>query len=152
MYPFKRNLKGNWKCIFCIFMQKKGRHCITITRVFSHLFAFMMYMALVSRFHLFTSIISRHIAALYIFFPLQCFDQSTVIIVTMFSKQINKRMQMNAHSGKAMNCNLSGFYWTYLSTCGVFLMLNHSVDIIYIEKYINSHRTKHFVLCVACLL
>lgn len=134
-------------------MLKKGRHCITITGVFSRLFAFMMYMALVSRFHLFTSIISQHIAALYFFFLLQCFDQSTVIIVTVFSKQINERMQMNAHSGKAMNCNLSGFYWTYLSTCGVFfLMLSRSVDIKYIEKFINSHRTKHFVLCVACLL
>lgn len=105
-------------------MQKKGRHCITITRVFSRLFAFMMYMALVSRFHLFTSIISRHIAAfILLFFLLQCFDQSTVVIVTLFSKQINQRMQMNAHSGKAMNCNLSGFYWTYLSTCG-FVFFN----------------------------
>lgn len=105
-------------------MQKKGRHCITITRVFGRLFAFMMYMALVSRFHLFTSIISRHIAALYFFFfLLQCFDQSTVIIVTMFSKQINERMQKNAHSGKAMNCNQTGFYWTYLSTCRVFFIV-----------------------------
>lgn len=61
---------------------------------------------------------------------------------------------MNAHSGKAMNCNLSGFHWTYLSTCGLFFfsMLSHCVDIKYIEKFINSHRTKHFVLCVACLL
>lgn len=97
--------------------------------------------------------ISTHCSFILFFFLLQCFDQSTVIIVTMFSKQINEWMQMNAHSGKAMNCNLSGFYWTYLSTCGVFfLMLSHSVVIKYIEKFINSHRTKHFVLCVACLL
>lgn len=50
----------------------------------------------------------------FFFFLLRCFDQSTVIIVTMFSKQNNERLQMNEHSGKAMNCNLSGFYWTYL--------------------------------------
>lgn len=64
--------------------------------------------------------ISTHCSFILFFFLLQCFDQSTVIIVTMFSKQINEWMQMNAHSGKAMNCNLSGFYWTYLSTCGFF--------------------------------
>lgn len=96
--------------------------------------------------------ISTHCSFILFFFLLQCFDQSTVIIVTMFSKQINERMQKNAHSGKAMNCNQTGFYWTYLSTCRVFLLLSHSVDIKYIEKLINSHRTKHFVLCVACLL
>lgn len=80
-----------------------------------------MYMALVSSFHLFTSITSWHIAALYIFF-FSCgvFDQSTVIIVTMFSKRINERLQVNERSGKAMNCDLSGFYWTYLGLVGFF--------------------------------
>lgn len=122
-YPFKRNLKGNWKCIFCIFMQKKGRHCITIPECSSHLFALMMYMALVSRFHLFTSIMSWHMAALHFFFLLWCFDQSTVI-VTVFSKWINERLHMNGRSGKAMNCNLSGFYWTYLVLVFVVFFFN----------------------------
>lgn len=67
--------------------------------------------------------ISTHCSFILFFFLLQCFDQSTVIIVTMFSKQINERMQKNAHSGKAMNCNQTGFYWTYLSTCRVFFIV-----------------------------
>lgn len=97
--------------------------------------------------------ISTHCSFIIFFFLLQCFDRSTVIIVTMFCKQINERMQMNAHSGKAMNCNLSGFYWTCLMwVLFFFSMLSCSVDIKYIEKFTNSHRTKHFVLCVACLL
>lgn len=59
---------------------------------------------------------------------------------------------MNGRSGKAMNCNLSGFYWTYLVLVFFFLKLSRSVEIKYVEKFINSHRTKHFVLYVACLL
>lgn len=60
---------------------------------------------------------------------------------------------MNERSGKAMKCNLSGFYWTYLVLVGFFFkMLSRSVELKYIEKFINSHRTKHFVLYVACLL
>lgn len=55
-----------------------------------------------------------HCSFIHFYFLLRCFDQSTVIIVTMFSKQINERLQMNERSGKAMNGNLSGFYWTYL--------------------------------------
>lgn len=36
---------------------------------------------------------------------------------------------MNECSGKAMNCNLSGFYWTYLVLVGFFKMLSRSVEI-----------------------
>lgn len=43
---------------------EKGKTLYHNTRVFGRLFALMMYMALVSRFHLFTSIMSWHIAAL----------------------------------------------------------------------------------------
>lgn len=48
---------------------------------------------------------------------------------------------MNEHSGKAMNCNLSGFYWTYLVLVGFFLNVKSFCGKRYIEKFINSHRT-----------
>lgn len=90
-------------------MQKKGKTLYHSTRVFGCLFALMMYMALVSRFHLCTSISLDTLQLYTFFFLLRCFDQSTVIVVTMFSRRINERLQMNECSGKAMDCNLSGF-------------------------------------------
>lgn len=127
-YPFERNLKRNWKCIFCIFMQKKkqkredtvSQYQSVRSFVCSHdVYGFSQQVSSLYKYYVLT-----HCSFIHFFFLLRCFDQSTVIIVTMFSKQINERLQMNERSGKAMNGNLSGFYWTYLVLLFLFFFLN----------------------------